>query len=185
MFNRRYLAWLIIFSALPASVSFADTEWRTFTSASGGFSVLLPGIPAFSTSTDHTVVGAVVENLYSLKVSGTTFSAEYSDLPGAALFFKSDKSLYNDAREGLLKETGAVEAAYSDIELEGVRGKELTYDISSAGKLPALQGRARFFLRGKRLYVLAVTISAAGGEETAALRFLDSFRILEEAAQAR
>ncbi len=183
MFAKRNIVWLLLLAAPVSSVSSAETEWRAFTSAAGGFSVLFPGDPVFSTSTDHTVVGAVVENLYTLEVSGTTFSAEYSDLPGAALFFESDKSLYNDAREGLLKETGAVETAYSDIEINGVRGKELTYDIPSVRDLPALKGRARFFLPEKRLYVLAVTIPASGGEEAAAVRFLDSFRVLEAAGR--
>ena len=148
----------------------------------------MPGTPSFNSSTDHTVVGAVVENLYSLKTEAASFSAEYSNLPEMAAFFASDDTIYKDAREGLLKETGARELKYYSIEQEGIRGKEIVYEVPATKNFPALRGKARFLLKDKRLYVLVAT--TPGGKNTDSLverylnsfveRYLNSFKLLKE-----
>ena len=146
---RYTLTAIIMFLVIPAFITRGaetDDSWKTFASKAGGFSVLLPGTPSFSSSTDHTVVGEVVENLYSLKTEAASFSAEFSDLPGVAVFFASDDTIYKDAREGLLKQTGARELKYYSIEQEGIRGKEIVYEVPAPKNSPALRGKARFLL---------------------------------------
>ncbi|MFH1037679.1 MAG: hypothetical protein V1789_03295 [PVC group bacterium] len=168
---------LLVILAPPASAG--ESDWRTFTSEAGGFTVLLPGTPIFSDTTDHTVVGAVGENLYSLETAAASFSAEYSDLPGVATFFESADSLYNDAREGLLKQTGARQTGYYGIEQESIRGKEITYEVPANRNSPLLHGKARFLLRDKRLYVLVVTTPEMSDADGIVSRYLDSFRLLK------
>ena len=166
--------------ALVPLAAAGEADWRTFTSSAGGFTVLMPGTPTFTATTDHTVVGAVIENLYSLETPGATFSAEYTDLPGVATFFESDDDLYDDAKEGMLKRTGGKLISYYGIEQEGIRGKEIECEIPAAGKLPLQRLRARFLLKEKRLYVPSITIPGGKKDDPLFSRYLDSFRLLKK-----
>ncbi len=167
---------LIALTPLAAS---GEAEWNTFTSQEGDFSVLMPAIPTFAATTDHTVVGSVIENLYTLNTSGASYSVEYSDLPGVATFFESDDSLYDDAKEGMLKRTGGKLISYFGIEQVGIKGKEIECEIPAKGKLPIQRERARFLLKDKRLYVLNVTIANGKKDDPLFSRYLDSFRLLK------
>jgi len=167
-----------LIALVPLAVA-GEADWMTFTSKDGGFSVLMPGTPTFTATTDHTVVGAVIENLYSLETSSATFSAEYTDLPGVATFFESDDSLYDDAKEGLLKRTGGKLISYYGIEQAGITGKEIQCVIPAAGKLPLQRLRARFLLKEKRLYVPSITIPGGKKDDPLFARYLDSFRLLK------
>ena len=176
------MKYFIIIIGLIALVPLAFTgeaEWRTFTSTKGDFTVLMPGTPTFTATTDHTVVGDVMENLYSLNTPAALFSAEYSDLPGVATFFESDNSLYDDAKEGLLKRTEGKLISYFGIEQGGIKGKEVECEIPAVGKLPARKLRARFLLKDKRLYVLSITIPGGKKDDPLFPRYLDSFRLLK------
>ena len=175
----KYIVIVIGLIALVPLTLAGETGWRTFTSPEGGFTVLMPGRPTFAAATDHTVVGAVIENLFTLDTPGAAFSAEYSDLPGVATFFDSDNSLYDDAREGLLKRTGGKLIGYSGIEWAGIKGKEIECEIPAAGKAPIQRLRARFLLKDKRLYVLSVTIPRGKKDDPLFSRYLDSFRLLK------
>lgn len=165
--------------ALVPLAAAGEADWRTFTSRAGGFTVLMPGTPTFTATTDHTVVGAVIENLYSLETPAASFSAEYSDLPGVATFFESDDSLYDDAKEGLLKRTGGRLISYYGIEQSGIRGKEIECEIPAAAHRPLRRERARFLLKDKRLYVLNITIPGGEDDQSLVSRYLDSFRLLK------
>lgn len=167
-----------LISLVPHAVP-GEADWETFTSTEGSFTVLMPGTPTFTATTDHTVVGAVMENLYTLDIPAAIFSAEYSDLPGVATFFESDDSLYDDAKEGLLKRTGGKLISYYGIEQVGIKGKEVECEIPAAGKLPLQRLKARFLLKGKRLYVLSITIPGGEKDDPLFPRYLNSFRLLE------
>jgi len=175
----KYIMVVIYLIALVPVAIAGEAEWRTFTSTAGGFSVLMLRIPTFTATTDHTVVGAIIENLYTLNSSEASYSVEYSDLPGVATFFYSDDSLYDDAKEGLLKRTGGKLISYIGIEQVGIKGKEVECDIPAAGKLPLSKLKARFLLKDKRLYVLSITIPNGEKDDPLFFRYLDSFRILK------
>ena len=167
-----------LIALVPLAVA-GEADWRTFTSRAGGFTILMPGTPTFTATTDHTVVGAVIENLYNLATPAATFSAEYSDLPGIATFFDSDDSIYDDAKEGLLKRTGGKLIKYFGIEQAGITGEEVECEIPAAGKLPLRRLRARFLLKDKRLYVPSVTIPDGKKDDPLFSRYLDSFKLLK------
>ena len=175
----KYIMFVLGLIALVPLAAPGEADWRTFTSMTGGFTVLMPGTPTFTATTDHTVVGAVIENLYNLETPAATFSAEYTDLPGVATFFESDDDLYDDAREGMLKRTGGKLISYYGIEQAGIKGKEIECEIPSAGKLPLQRLRARFLLKDKRLYVPSITIPGGKKDNPLFARYLDSFRLLK------
>ena len=175
----KYIMVVIYLIALVPVAIAGEAEWRTFTSTAGGFSVLMLRIPTFTATTDHTVVGAIIENLYTLNSSEASYSVEYSDLPGVATFFYSDDSLYDDAKEGLLKRTGGKLISYYGIEQAGIKGKEIHCEIPASGKQPSRKEIARFLLKDKRLYVLNITIPAGKDDQALISRYLDSFRLLK------
>ena len=175
---KKIMIMIGLIALAPLAVA-AEAEWRTFTSRAGGFTVLMPGIPTFTATTDHTVVGGVIENLYSLETSAATFSAEYTNLPGVATFFESDDDLYDDAKEGMLKRTGGKLISYFGIEQAGIKGKEIECEIPAAVKLPLQRLRARFLLKEKRLYVPSITIPGGKKDDPLFARYLDSFRLLK------
>jgi len=175
----KHIMMVISLIALTPLVASAEAEWQVFTSKDGGFAVAMPGRPTFTAPTDHTVVGDVMENLYSLNTPTALFSAEYSDLPGVATFFESDDSLYDDAKEGLLKRTGGKLTSYYGIEQVGIKGKEVECEILAAGRAPVKRLRARFLLKDKRLYVLSITIPGGQKDDPLFPRYLDSFRLLK------
>ncbi len=177
----KHIMALVVLISLVSLAAAGEADWRTFTSPEGGFTVLMPGIPSFAATTDHTVVGAVIENLYSLKTPAATFSAEYSDLPGVATFFDSNDSIYEDAKKGLLKDAGGRLISYRGIEQAGIKGKELEWEIPSTGRHPLRRERSRFLLKDERLYVLNIAILGRKVDESLFSRYLDSFKILNAA----
>ena len=176
----KYFLTVLIMAGFVLPAAAETAEWKTFTSEAGSFSVLMPGTPTFSDTTDHTVVGDVGENLFSLDVKEGSFSAEYSDLPRVAVIFDSAKSIYKDAKEGLLKETGASEKKYYIFIHDGMKGRELEYEVPAGGESEARTGKARFLLKDKRLYVLVGTVPKKDGDEKLIDRFLDSFKLLKK-----
>lgn len=175
----KYISILVGLIVLVPHASAVESDWQTFTSREGGFTILMPGTPTFTMMTDHTVVGAVIENLYSMNTSAAIFSAEYTDLPGLATFFESDDDLYDDAKEGMLKRTGGKLISYYGIEEVGIKGKEIECEIPAAGKVPFKRLRARFLLKNKRLYVPSITIPGGKTDDPLFARYLDSFRLLK------
>ena len=148
----------------------AEAKWRTFTSPSGDFSVLMPAAPKLSQSVHKSFVGAVKENTYTTQAGGSTYSASYSELPGIAVTLGGSNTIFKKAKEGLLKEAGGTESSFNEISLGNSEGRELNFTAGSG------IGKARFFLIDKRLYVIVA--SGPNGAAAAMSRFLNSFKLL-------
>ena len=74
-----------IATAEPIATLEASTgEWQSFSSAEGGFSILLPAQPKEQRQPVNTATGSVVAIMYIAEVEGTAFGAGYSDFPGSA-----------------------------------------------------------------------------------------------------
>ncbi|MCC6272340.1 MAG: hypothetical protein IT572_02635 [Deltaproteobacteria bacterium] len=160
--------WLAAFSIWPAA---AEAKWQTFSSPEGNFSVAMPGNPQLTQSVHKSFVGAVKESTYTIKAGGVTYSASYSELPGIAVALGGSHTIFNKAKDGLLKEAGGSENAFNEINLGKNEGRELSFTLNGGGG-----GKARFFLVDKRLYVIV----ASGPTSAAAAmsKFLNSFKLL-------
>ena len=53
---------------------------------------------------------------------------------------------------------------FTEITLNGVKGKRLVYDTPTKPGHPEMHGEARFFMFGDRLYVADAVVEMAGGE---------------------
>lgn len=156
------------FEALPAGA-------YNLAPADGGFSIQVPGKPTLSSEKHKSFVGSVTDNTYTYKGKGSTYSASYSVLPGVAVTLGGSGTIFGKARDGLLKDVGGKETSFTDTSQGGNDGKELLFEIPSAGSGPATMGKARFFLKDKILYVLVgmspKTLSPAVNN------FLNSFQL--------
>src|SRR4030095_11903054 len=99
--------------------------WKTFTSSAGQFSASFPTTPTETHTQEKTVIGAIGENIYTSKSDAGTFTVEYSLLPEVAVVFGGHKGIFDKAKEGFLKRTGATEVSFTDV--SGKEGKELVY----------------------------------------------------------
>ncbi|MCC7343337.1 MAG: hypothetical protein IT573_00260 [Deltaproteobacteria bacterium] len=161
---------LVLASVAPGLAS-AQGKWRDFSSPEGGFSVSLPGKPSLTQSVHKSFVGAVKESTYTAKSGGVTYSASYSELPGIAVTLGGSHTIFNKAKDGLLKEAGGSENAFDAISLGKIEGRELSFTLNGGGS-----GRARFFLVDKRLYVIVASGRASAA--AAMIKFLNSFKLL-------
>ena len=155
---------LLFTTALEAST------WKVFTSAEGGFSILMPGNPELHENIHKSFVGAIRENTYSATTKDGGYSVEYSDLPGLAVDLAGSGTILDKAKAGVLKDNGGAETSFNSISLRKHPGKELSFQIPGKDS-----GKARFFLVEKRLYVLVATSSNLVHVET----FLNSFKLLQ------
>ena len=105
-----------------------------------------------------------------------SYSVEFSDLPGFAVTFSGSDVIYEHAKGALLKKTLSKSISFMEITLNGVKGKRLVYDTPSKSDHPEMQGEARLFLFGHRLYIADAVVEMDGREEKLR-RFFSSLKI--------
>lgn len=172
MHHRLFVLFAILgLAAVAPKSGSAQGNWQNFSPPDGGFSVSMPGKPNLTQSVHKSFVGAVKENTYTVKFGKTTYSASYSELPGIAVSLGGSHTIFNKARDGLLKEAGGTENSFNEIRLGGSEGRELTFSTDSGAA-----GKAKFFLIDKRLYVLVA--SGPTGAAARVDRFLNSFKLM-------
>ena len=132
-----------VLALLLGALAVAAPAWRPFQSTPAHFSTVFPGAPKASSSQTDSPIGAVTTLIYTSTVSWGSYSVAYTELPGAAVRFASDK-VVNDAREGILQDAGAQQQSW--VPIPG--GNELSY------RTPQKQGWSQIVLVGNRLYVL-------------------------------
>lgn len=126
------------------SLAWGAPVWKSFHCPQGGFVGVLPAAPKPSQSETDTPLGKVTTQIFTSSNQAGTYSIAFTDLPGAAVKFASDKVI-NDARAGLLKDANARETNWANL-ADG--GHELIYQSARA------DGWCHFHLIGSRLYVL-------------------------------
>ncbi len=152
--------------------SIKSDEWHEFTSEEGRFSVMLPGTPKFSQTIKDTSIGDLEENNYSLKKKNIDFSIEYLDLPILSRIIGL-KNIFKRSKNGLLEEEKGEELSFVSIKQDGLRGAELIYETRRQ------KGKARFFLKRNRLYVLVVSIQKKSDDDIVMDKFLNSFKVFK------
>jgi len=159
------IATTLLFSLQPAGAE----EWKTFSPEDSGFSVEMPGTPTKSDSEDHTLLGTINEDLATTRYESDTYSIEFQKLPEAAVALGGKSRIFDDAKNGLLKEAGASETTLTETQVDGNPAKRLVYSGN------ATKGEALFVLAGQVFYVL----DAQGSDLSQAdiEKFLSSFQI--------
>jgi len=154
----------------------AAPPWDKLALNSVGLSVLMPGTAAKKEIHTESFIGDITTEEYYVKNHRDTYSVETTDLPGFAVDFSGSDGIYDHAKGALLKKTFSKTISFTDIVLNGTKGKSLVYDTPTKPNHPEMQGEARFFLIDDRLYVADAVVEMDGAKEKLD-RFFSSFQI--------
>ena len=154
------------------------TNWKTFESAEGRFSIQFPGTPKVGTEPLDSA-GQVVLHKSSLTTKAE-YGVIYADYPMKIEGAAAAKQILDDGAKGAVAGVSSELLSISEISLSGNPGRALKERMKDGAIM-----QARIFLVGQRLYQIAITLppmQAAKAEdvavyEQAATRFLDSFQL--------
>jgi hypothetical protein len=151
--------------------------WKPVHSDECLFEVLMPGNPTASIEPHKSFLGTIQEHRYHVSLKNhLEFNVACSDLPSIALFLGGSKTILNRARKALVKNAKALETSVTIIDDADVVGREVTYEGNSPEGV-ALNGKARFFIFKKRLYIVDTMIPKTSNPKMTD-RLFDSFKIL-------
>lgn len=174
--NRASMFLLLL--GLLVGPAMASQEWTPFRDGDGRFQVLVPQAPGHRTQVTETPIGAITNHVFMARSAKGSFTISYSDLPGVGIAFKGGaEGIFDEAATALLKGLGATAIGQKRVKHGGRNARELTYEAPGTPESGPLQGRARMFLVGKRLYVVDAVIRTSGDPKELP-RFLDSFEVL-------
>ena len=148
-----------------AAIGVSNPTWKKFELESKRLSVSMPGTPKKREIHNKSFIGDIVTDEYYVDIGLDAYSVELTDLPGFAVTFSGAETIYEHAKGALLKTTLSKSVSFSDITLNGVKGKRLIYDTPTKPGHPEMQGEARFFLFGDRLYSADAVVETDGGKE--------------------
>jgi periplasmic protein TonB len=161
--------------------------WKEFSSAEGGFSVLMPGTPKATAREIESPPGNVTFRSFELRTSTGVYDVSYSDLP----IYAEDPAIIREGldanRDELLKSEGLKLLTEEEIDFEGIPAREWLM-LGSEGVI-----RRRLILMKDRLYTLtfvtAPSMAFKTGQpgtdpaartslyEETAIKFFDSFKV--------
>ena len=172
-------------NAAPLAAERDPGAWREYASPQGRFAVLVPGDMTLNTQQLPTPDGkGVTLHIHSLGTSAE-YGVIHADYPFEVSGAEMRRRLLDDGARGAVESVGAQLLEAKEISLGEHPGRALK-ELMRDGRVM----HARMYLVGSRLYQVAVTLpkldaadpATAFAEETAA-KFLDSFRLLDAAAQ--
>ena len=150
--------------------------WKPFRSADGRFVVDMPGAPKLETTHTKSFIGTITNHVFVGIDDHDRYSVDYSDLPGLAVDFARDETIFSHSKGALLKKTLGKQKSFEKTTLNGLKGVRLVYDTPPVENHPRMQGEAYMFLIDKRLYVVDATVSVKHSQDKARA-FFKSLRI--------
>jgi hypothetical protein len=171
---RQRAGWIVALVMAFASTAAAE-PWVRVEPEGAGLAADLPGTPTYESSSDFTVVGRVVEHLFTREESEATFWITWVRLPRVALWFAAKDGIFENVRKGFLERSDVSAGAFREVSLGSLRGRELEYVSEESGAARG-RGRVRTFLRGRTLLVFDA-VSRSGAGDAAVERFFASVRI--------
>ncbi|MDX1433298.1 MAG: hypothetical protein R3286_12705 [Gammaproteobacteria bacterium] len=152
------------------------SEWKKFTLATPYLAIEVPDTPKKIVRHTASFLGDIATEEYLVNDGSDAYSVEVTELPGFALIFAGPDTLYEHTKGALLKKTLSRVISFTDITLNGVKGKRLVYDTPTKPGHAEMQGEARMFLSGDWLYVADAVVEMKGGDKKQE-RFFSSLAI--------
>jgi hypothetical protein len=152
-------------------------EWKEFASDEGGFAVVLPDEPKVEAATTPTDLGPVEMHTVKTVTDTMLCSVTYYDVrldakrPAGAFL---EGTCQDFVRGANLLQKGDVRA----VALGENPGREVVGETADG----RAQLTARYYLVGKRVFLVLVATSVDDAASTDVARFLDSFRLLDRPA---
>lgn len=160
--------------ALLLALLLALPAWATegFLSREGRFRVAMPVPPIQESTTHGTPVGDVTFHAWVARSGALACSVTYADLPALGIAMKAGREgVFDEATRVLLERTKGRLLEKGPAAAGSLRGREVTYAAGTSS------GRARFFLDGRRLYIVDSLLSSGAAPQSAA-DFLASFEVV-------
>jgi hypothetical protein len=142
--------------------------WQAFTCPDGSWSVMFPGSasPRLTTQTTDTGFGTITIEMYVTTDGAAAYEAAAVDMPSAALNGDTD-SILSQFEQGMMAGTGGKIIGSRRLTFKTYDAREIKFTALS------LDGYARFWLAGDRIYALMVM--AEPGTTMYPEHFFDSF----------
>jgi len=177
----RALVLALAFTGLVLAASAAGAnEWDYYKSAAGRFAVQIPEKPIVSTTKKESFIGTITNHIFTVlrKDHYEKFTVDYSDIPSFAIEFTGAGTIIEHAKGALLSTTLAKPISYTDVKIDGHKGKKLVYDVPPRDGHPELRGEAIFVVVGNRLYVVDAQLPASKHADGRAKHFMDSVHLM-------
>jgi hypothetical protein len=156
-----------------------QTTWQEFKSASGGFTVQMPGAPQEQTQSIASAAGPLDLHNFVVEDRSIAYIVSYLDFPSGAITASDSDALLDNAVDGSVKSGSGTLKSKSSLALGEYPGRLAEFTTAANGQTPATTIRAHYFLVRTRLYqVLAVAPQDQLPAE--ADTFLNSFKLFEQ-----
>ncbi|MCD8487196.1 MAG: hypothetical protein LRZ84_10815 [Desertifilum sp.] len=152
----------------------AQSNWNTFSSPNGGFSILMPGTPQpVVQQTVNLPEGQVTSSLFGSRTEDSAYIVGYSDLPGAAIASAADRQLLFDSfLEGFARSINGQVVGQNPIQLNRYEGREFEVQMNEG-----ITAIGRVYLVEQRLYQMVAVIQREQNSPQRIQGFFDSFRL--------
>jgi hypothetical protein len=157
-------------SSLPA---IGESQWRTVSPEGSGFTFSMPGKPKPMQQSVNTAAGTVKVYVNLLDLGSTAYTVMYSDYPADVIAQSDPQTMFNNARDNMLKNRSGQLLAERAISLNGYPGKELKVSLSNNSIVMI----ARMYLVKQRLYQAIVGTSPDRQSSPDINRFLNSMKL--------
>jgi hypothetical protein len=149
-------------------------EWKTFASAKGGFSVVLPAEPSEQVQSVKTPAGTVDVILYLVdgKKDAASYVVGYSEFPEKALQTGTSEKRLDNARDGAVQSAKGKLKEEKKILLGAYPGRDLVIESETRGVV-----RTRIYAVRNRLYQTMIIGPKKAVDSSDAGVFLDSFKL--------
>ena len=153
--------------------------WKEYTSAEGGFSVIMPGNPTRQTQSVNTTAGAV-DVIYfqgSQNSNQVNFTVSFADYPEDAVGSADEDAILDGVLTGQQQSLNATNVTNTGkISLGSVPGRQATFNIKQGSTSGVAISRA--YLDGNRLYqILAIYATGKKPADSDLDTFFNSFKI--------
>jgi hypothetical protein len=171
-----------LFSTLALAVCAWATdisEFKSFASTEGGFTVSFPGQPEQSTSTFKAPLGNVELHVFraARNKDKELYTLTYNDIPNAQINGDGPEKVLDAARDGGIEATHGKLIKETKVALANANSsRDLEIEIQGATTY------SRMILAGNRLYVIMSYPDGSKGSTDRAKAFLDSFKLTREDA---
>jgi hypothetical protein len=148
--------------------------WKPFSSAEGGFTVLMPGTPKPVQQTLNTPNGRItLKGFIVQRPNEANYFVIYSDFPSKTIENDSDiENLFDGIVEGFKRRTRGEVVSKENITLNDYPGREFKMQLSGT-----ITARSRIYLVNQRLYQLVAITPREQDLPQSIQGFLDSFQL--------
>jgi hypothetical protein len=170
----RWFAWAPVLAVTLVLVAcYPELDWREVTSASGGYTVLMPARPDMAQREVLVAGVALMMSMTSVRREGMAFGAAYADIPRD---HARHAEILAAARDALVRNIDGHIASTREITIDGAAGQEFQAD----GKVGrhSMRLAARVLIGGSRFYQVVYVGREGSLPESDAELFLGSFRLV-------